>query len=640
MMSQAWQPLLANVALIAVVVSFWTSFRSLLEGINPRWTRIIFGVTCGGTSIAVMAMPFEVEAGIYFDLRAVPVVLAGFFSGLSGGLAAALMAGAWRLWSGGGGTVPGLVGVGACAAIAIYLHHRRGGNQIAIDDVLDLAFGAAGGSLLSYIFFSHSIHHSIFMHAALPCISMIFLSVMLAGTALVVDDRQQRIARTNEIYSAVMDALPDCLNAKDSEGRFLVANPATARLMGASDKSALIGRTDADFYDGETAAEFRKAELSVMQRGLPETMEQQFLQNGGQPAWLSTLKVPFAGRASDDISLITHNRDITAHKLLELSLTEAQERLSDALTHMADGLVMFDGGGRLVLSSARFLRMFSIPEDAMLTGTPLRGILEEAAARFRVVLPEGMTNAEWVEAELEKVRRLEPVDMHMTDGRWIHVRHAAVDNGGWLSVFSDITERKRSEQALIELNARLSVLAQTDGLTGLTNRKTFDDRLYAEFARSQRHGATLGLLLADVDRFKAYNDVYGHPEGDSCLIAVAGCLKDCAKRPNDVVARYGGEEFVAVFPETDQAGMQAIADNYLQAVRDLRRVHVGSEKGVVTVSVGVAVMIADSDVRGPADLVRAADAALYRAKGAGRDCVRFADVPSSSERDRGNQRAS
>jgi diguanylate cyclase (GGDEF)-like protein len=349
--------------------------------------------------------------------------------------------------------------------------------------------------------------------------------------------------------------------------------------------------------------------------------------------------VPFPRRGAEDAGLITHNRDITEQKLLELSLKEAQDRLFDALTHMADGLVMFDENGRLVLCSARFRQMFSIPAEAMLTGTPLRSILEQAAAHFHFVLPEGTSNAEWVEDELEKVRRLEPVEMHMTDGRWIHVRHAAVSRGGWLSVFSDITERKRSEHALIELNARLSILAQTDGLTGLANRKTFDDRLYAKFARSKRHGTKLGLLLADIDRFKAYNDMYGHPEGDTCLRAVADCLKRCAKRPNDVVARYGGEEFVAIFPETDEAGLQAIADDYLQAVRDLQRVHVGSEKGVVTVSVGVAVMAADSDLRGPADLLRVVDAALYRAKGAGRDCIRFANM-NGPRHELSNQRAS
>jgi diguanylate cyclase (GGDEF)-like protein len=331
------------------------------------------------------------------------------------------------------------------------------------------------------------------------------------------------------------------------------------------------------------------------------------------------------------MGIITHNRDITAQKQLELNLAEAQARLSDALTHMADGLVMFNGEGRLVYSSNRFREMFSIPGDVMLTGTPLRAILQQAAEHMGIVLPEGLTAAQWVEEELGRVDRMEATEFQTADGRWFQNRHRAVRDGGWLTVFSDITERKRSEQALIELNAQLEILARTDGLTGLANRKTFDDKLYAEFARSQRHGNMLGLMLVDVDRFKAYNDIYGHPEGDACLKAVADCLKLAARRAPDVVARYGGEEFVAIFPETDEAGMLTIADQFRQSVRSLGRVHLGSEKGVVTVSIGIALMGFQTDFRGPADLLRSADEALYHAKGAGRDCVRVAEMPMHAD---------
>jgi diguanylate cyclase (GGDEF)-like protein/PAS domain S-box-containing protein len=425
-----------------------------------------------------------------------------------------------------------------------------------------------------------------------------------------------------------MDALPDCLNARDPQGRFLVANPATAELMGAASKTALIGKSDADFYDPDTAAKFREDEERIIRQGRPETLEQKFVRRDGKTAWLWTLKVPFPNPDGEGIGIITHNRDITAQKQLELELRETQIRLSDALTHMADGLVMFGGDGRLVYSSDRFRRMFSIPNSAMLTGTPLRAILQQAVEHFKFVLPEGMSGAEWVECELDKVARLESTEFQLSDGRWFQNRHAAVRDGAWLTVFSDITERKKSEQAMMQLNARLEILAHTDGMTGLANRKTFDDKFYAEFARSQRHGVTLGLMLIDVDRFKAYNDIYGHPEGDACLKAVSECLKRAARRPSDIVARYGGEEFVALFPEADQDGMHAIAEQFRQSVRDARRVHIGAETGVVTVSIGVAVMGPESDLRGPGDLLRAADQALYHAKGAGRDCVRFADTPA------------
>jgi diguanylate cyclase (GGDEF)-like protein/PAS domain S-box-containing protein len=637
-MHQAWQPLLANVAVIAAFISSWTILQAWLEKVAPRRIHLIFGTVCGGTGIAVMTMPFEIVPGVLLDLRSVVIILAGFFSGPVGGIVAGVMTAAYRISLGGVGMIPGLLSIALNMAIGIFLNWHRRGTPTTFRDVLDVALAGASGAILFVLMLPATVHSTLFEDAMLPSAILNFVSLALAGMALVHENRRREIARTNEIYGAIMDALPDCLNAKDSDGRFLVANPATATLMGAGDKAVLIGKTDADFYDANTAARFRADEERIIRWGQPETLEQRFVRKDGASAWLSTLKVPFPNSDGTDMGIITHNRDITAQKQLELELAEAQTRLSDALTHMADGLVMFNGDGRLVYSSNRFREMFAIPQTAMLTGTPLKTILQQAVDHMGIILPEGSSAAEWVEEELARVARMESIQFQMSDGRWFQNRHRAVRDGGWLTVFSDITERKRSEQALMQLNAQLEVLARTDGLTGLANRKTFDDKLYAEFARSQRHGNTLGLMLLDVDRFKAYNDIYGHPEGDACLKAVAECLKLSAKRPPDVVARYGGEEFVAIFPETDEAGMLTIAEQLRQSVRGLRRIHVGSEKGVVTVSVGIAVMGPKIDLRGPADLLRVADAALYRAKGAGRDCVRIAEMPTPA--DAKEQRAS
>ncbi|MDB5524427.1 MAG: domain S-box/diguanylate cyclase protein [Rhizobium sp.] len=641
MMYHVWQPLLANVAVIAVFISFWTSIQSWLERAAPRKVDAVFGSLCGGTGLAVMTMPFEIVPGVFFDLRSVVIILAAFFAGPVGGFIAGAMTGAFRIYMGGVGTIPGLVSIAIGVALGIFMNWQRRNTVNCFRDVLDVAFAAAGLSLMTMLTLPTALHGAIFEHVALPAGTLIFTSLILAGSAIVHENRRRDIARANEIYGAVMDALPDCLNAKDSQGRFLVANPATARLMGATDRDALIGKSDSDFYDAITASGFRKDEDRIIRWGVAETLEQRFVQNNGEVAWLSTLKVPFPSSDGREVGIITHNRDITRHKQLEINLAETQARLSDALAHMADGLVMFDGDAKLVYCNDRFRQMFSLPDTTMLAGTTLTAILRKAVEHFNIVLPDGMTKAEWMALELDKVARLESTQFQLEDGRWFQNRHAAVRDGAWLTVSCDITEGKRSERALMDLNARLEVLARTDGLTGLSNRKTFDDKLYAEFARSRRHGSKLGLMLIDVDRFKAFNDIYGHPEGDTCLKSVADCLKIVAKRPSDIAARYGGEEFVAIFPEVDEAGMQLIADQFQQSIRDLKRAHVGSEKGIATVSTGVAIMGADADLRGPADFLRLADEALYRAKGAGRDCVRIAETPLLiSDTDEASHRAS
>lgn len=629
-MHQAWQPLLANFAVIAVFISCWTTIEGWLEKHLGENLKTLFGLCCGGVSIAVMSMPFEVVPGIFFDLRAVTIMLASFFGGPVGGFLAASLAAAFRVFRGGEGMAAGVTGIAVIMIIGMFLHWQRRRSPTTFRDILDIAFAGASSTLLVALMLPSSLQRLIFEQAALPFVTLVFTSTLLAGSAILLEKRRSETARANEIYGAIMDALPDCLNAKDMYGRFLVANPATAVLMGAATKTALIGRTDADFYEVSTAAEFRADETRIVRAGQPETLEQRFTRADGKTAWLSTLKAPFPLARSGEIGIITHNRDITAHKELELRLTEAQTWLSDALTNMADGLVMFNSDGKLVYSSDRFRKMFSIPDHVMLSGMPLRTILQQAAAHMQIILPDGMSAGDWVEDELAKVARMESIEFQLADGRWFSNRHAPVRDGAWLTVFSDITGRKKSEQSLMELNAQLEILARTDGLTGLANRKTFDDRFYAEFARSQRHGGTLGLMMLDADRFKAYNDIYGHPEGDACLMAVANCIKTLARRPTDLVARYGGEEFVAIFPEIDEAGLLSIAERCREIVRDLKRVHAGSEKGIVTVSIGLAFTEGDTSLRGPADLLRLADAALYRAKGAGRDCIRVADSPAKA----------
>ncbi|HEY2024352.1 sensor domain-containing diguanylate cyclase [Paraburkholderia sp.] len=179
-------------------------------------------------------------------------------------------------------------------------------------------------------------------------------------------------------------------------------------------------------------------------------------------------------------------------------------------------------------------------------------------------------------------------------------------------LFSQQLRRRRlAEEELREL-------ARTDGLTGLNNRRSFEEHLNEEWRRAQRSGLPLSLLLIDVDYFKGFNDLYGHSAGDEALIGVARCIGESVRRPGDTAARYGGEEFAVLLPETNEAGALCIAGKIRAAVEALQCRHVASAHHVLTVSVGTAT------AHGPAlpthrAIVDAADEALYRAKHAGRN---------------------
>ena len=202
-----------------------------------------------------------------------------------------------------------------------------------------------------------------------------------------------------------------------------------------------------------------------------------------------------------------------------------------------------------------------------------------------------------------------------------------------------VLARVKAQLRVKHLADELRRIAATDGLTGVANRRRFDEALEQEWGSARRAGDALALLMIDVDHFKAFNDLYGHLAGDACLASLAQAMSSACLRPADLVARYGGEEFAVLLPKTAQVGAEHVAHAILEAVDALAIAHEGSATAAhVTVSVGIASCDADSTCWLPVsvdraspryiakDLVRAADKALYAAKNAGRDRASAQDI--------------
>lgn len=199
---------------------------------------------------------------------------------------------------------------------------------------------------------------------------------------------------------------------------------------------------------------------------------------------------------------------------------------------------------------------------------------------------------------------------------------------------AQVIARVNTQLKLKRMSDELRRLARADGLTGVANRRGFDESLRREWRRAQRGGQPLSLLMVDIDCFKLYNDRYGHPAGDRCLKAVALAVQGTQRRPGDLAARYGGEEFALLLPDTPPAGALHVAGEVLRAVEALGIEHAGSSVSRhVTVSIGASCFdeaceawgragtqsrFGGGPAEGPADLVGAADQALYAAKRAGR----------------------
>lgn len=183
-----------------------------------------------------------------------------------------------------------------------------------------------------------------------------------------------------------------------------------------------------------------------------------------------------------------------------------------------------------------------------------------------------------------------------------------------------VRARVRSQLTIKRQADAMRELSMTDGLTGMANRRHFNDRLAAEWRRCARAGVPLSLIMIDIDHFKLYNDRYGHQAGDVCLQQVSAAMKRCASRPQDLLARYGGEEFILLLPQEGPEGVAAVAQRIQDEVRKLALPHEASPTAAtVTISMGLATAMPPLEPQDANTLIRSADGNLYRAKQTGRD---------------------
>ncbi len=614
--------LLSNLAIVAIAISAWTFTHRRLIGLSGNLQNLIFGVSMAVGTFAVMHMPFQFIPGVKLDARYTFLAVSAFFGGPVAALPPLLTAIVLRVWIGGVGVSVAIPNIVAASLVGLigYRLNRSAVPRIRLLVLLSCSVAVAG-TLGFYVVLPIERWWHLTGTITLPFALILFASTWLASIAMVEELKRQAVTSENLIYRAVIDALPDCLNAKDIDGRFLTANPATARALGADDPADLIGRTDADFFDEATAGAFRVPELDVMRTRAPLIIEQKFARKDGHTAWHASLKAPFTMNGQM-LGIVTHNRDVTEQKRLEEELGLVQRRLSGAVESMADGLALFDRQGLLVFRNERFVRMFPPAPGSVNTETCITHIV-----RMSLHGDEAAEVGEDVDLQI-KTRAADLLtpgnhDLSLPGECWIEARTRDAGEDGVMIVFSDVSDRKQQEAKLQRLNRQLADLANTDRLTSLFNRRGFD--LALETAMTNAHAANtdLGLILVDIDHFKAFNDTYGHLAGDDCLRRVAAAIAETLEPfGGSLAARYGGEEIASILPLASIEETASVARLLCAAVRNLGIAHSASEKGVVTASAGAASLKSLGGLRRKDDLVAAADSGLYAAKSAGRDTAR------------------
>jgi diguanylate cyclase (GGDEF)-like protein len=310
------------------------------------------------------------------------------------------------------------------------------------------------------------------------------------------------------------------------------------------------------------------------------------------------------------------------------ALEMSHQCLQEAIEALPLGVAVYDQHDRLVLYNRSAAEMAPYRYGGELIGQTFETIIRRALAHGAI--PDALGREEdWLRERMTGRGKLNrPLLRPRPDGRWMHLYEISTSSGCLVMARLDVTELVQKSMALERSNQQLERLSATDGLTGLANRRQFDQHLYTEWQRSMRSRQPISLLLLDIDHFKRYNDRYGHLAGDACLRQVASILYDCAQRSGELVARYGGEEFALLLPAADGDVAMTVAQRCMDEIAQARIPHEDSPVAeYLTCSIGIATVVATQDLVAES-LVRCADEALYRVKSSGRAHYIVAPCPA------------
>ncbi|OPZ00966.1 deubiquitinase [Bradyrhizobium sacchari] len=446
------------------------------------------------------------------------------------------------------------------------------------------------------------------LNADIPRGSSDELGSLLAAMRKMRDNIRQMVDREVAQRRSAQARLSDALeNSRegfvllDANGQIALINSRASEFIGCSSQLIHSDLLRAEKVPGDesTAAEITQREVFDDVDGLASEAQ---LPDG---RWLRVSRSP-----TQEGGVIFVYSDITSLKHQKVELHATNLRLDAALTHMSQGLCLYDSGGRLRVVNRRFCEIFDLSPELVVPGMTFEEVLGLSVAagnHGRQTVPDLLAERENFLLHNESGNYLQS----LSDGRVVSIGHRPTSDGGWLNSCEDVTEQHRAQ-------SQIAFMARHDDLTRLPNRSLFAERIERAIAEAGR-GAGFAVLCLDLDNFKQVNDTLGHPVGDGLLCAVADRLSACV-REIDTVARLGGDEFAII---------QSDIRNAEDAERLARRVvdcigapyEVNGHRLIVGCSVGIALAPGDGTTR--EKLLKNADMALYRSKMDGRGTWRF-----------------
>ncbi|MCT6720542.1 EAL domain-containing protein [Acidovorax sp. K2F] len=601
-----------------------------LHGFNIRvwrqhpWVGQVFsGLIFGGICVVGMLTPVVLMPGVIFDARSVVLSMAGLFGGpLVAGIAA-LMAATGRLWLGGAGAEVGLMVIVLCTAMGLVYREGRARGRLGVEPIPLALFGLLLHTAVIALFqlLPAEAVQRINQTLALPYLLTFTPATVVLG--LLLHDVEQRMATERALTGtaarlhAITQAIPDVLLVLDAQGRYVeVLSPNDATLVASAPE--LVGKRLHDVLPAEQAERFMALIQDTLQSGQTHSVEYELQTLSGLRQFEGRTQ-PLGVQVGGQAAVVFLARDITKRKQAESALRESELRFRSLLRNIPSISVqgyLQDGTTSYWNQASEQLYGYTAEEALggnlldLIIPPPMRdGVRAHMQHMFATgeVIPAG---------ELQLQRK---------DGTPVHVfsSHAYIQVPGhppeMFCIDIDISGRKAAED-----EARY--LAFYDALTQLPNRRLLVDRLQQVLVNGARSGLTTAVLFVDLDNFKTLNDTRGHEVGDLLLKDVAQRLRSCV-REQDTVARLGGDEFVVVLQnlssDAPEAAAQARTLGELILAQLRQPYELAGHEHHFTASIGVTLLTHQRD--SVDEVLKQADMAMYRAKDAGRNTLRFFD---------------
>ncbi|KGX83744.1 diguanylate cyclase [Pontibacillus marinus] len=606
-------------------------------------TQLVAGVLFGVLGIILMLFSIQVNAEVFVDLRHIATVIAAMFFGVPAALGSAFIIGIARVVLVGGfsevsitamllmfaiGIVCALMtklpfipaikfiimNVVSIAIVYLALYFTLGvfnNNYEAlmsiyrVDWIIALIGGIISFYVANYIFQSNQNFYKLQE-----------FNQKLEESNYQLEEMKNQLAHREQQYKSLFEYNQSATFTLDLFGHFQQINKSAEVITGYS-KDDLQGSTFIPLIDKE-CIEDTLLNFNKVKEGESVTFQTELVHKDGAIISLTVNTAPIIIE-EEIIGVIGVAHDISVQKQIEKKVKESEEQYR-SLIHLSPEVIFVLKDTKIEFINDKALSFIGVNQVEELVGESI----------FEFIHPD---DREIVAYRITRAMETNKVSKRLNDIRFLHREGNIVQanvgtklikyNGhkAIMGIIHDVTEQKEIEQQLKDANQMLRELSQLDGLTGIPNRRYYDETLATEWDDALANGRALSLLMIDIDHL-LYNDTYGHLQGDACLKQVARSIKASVNRPRDFVARYGGEEFSVILPETNLDGALVLAEKIRSDIEHLSIPHKSSKvKPVVTVSVGVASIFPKEHIN-TEDLIQTADSGLYEAKENGRNQVK------------------